>query len=187
MKLLFPTPSPPSWGEEVEYSQDDYMDFDKKQVNLDLRLNGHNDGSGPREILLPPLAIDDFKGLLNLSEMLSIFDFTWHQSEDYGMGRHIHYRPIPQDDEELYRQFLDEKMFKTQNNILILSLMPFLTPNTEIANNKIYVYFRESLEHWSFYVDHSSTNHYAYISINFPSDMIKPMTIEFLSIPFYGF
>ena len=196
--LLFPYPSPPSWGEEVEYQYHYHYLLDGKAEMIDRALDGHQDGSGPWEISLPPANIFDYEYVYKISAVLENLQFSWGQygegdvydladysdpdsiiEDGYGMGRHLHYRPaLPQDDIYLYADFLKNNVFSKNNHIVMLALTPFMTPYTEVwADNKIRVEFRDSLERWASFTSAPTDDHYAYISINH-AGVDKPTTIE---------
>ena len=196
--FLFPTPSPPSWGEEVEYQYHYHMVMDDRQLSIDKALDGHHDGSGPWELTLPPANIHDYQYIHKISAVLSNLQFPWGQygyddvydlddytypedaneiEEPYGMGRHLHYKPPISESLRAFANFLDRKVFDRSNHIVMLALTPFLTPNTEAHDNEIGVYFRESLSRWALFTSWPTTDHYAYININ-EADSLKPITIE---------
>ena len=198
--LMFPYPSPPSWGEEVEYQYHYHYLLDGKAAMIDRALDGHQDGSGPWELSLPPANIFDYEYIYKISAVLENLQFSWGQygyndvydledytdpdnsdilEEPYGMGRHLHYRPaLPQDDPYLYADFLKNNLFSKNKHIVMLALAPFMTPYTDVSSdNNIYVEFRESLERWAYFTSRPTDDHYAFVSINY-ADVNKPLTIE---------
>ena len=184
IKLLFPAPSTPSWGEEVEYHDKFYDKLNTKQTSIEDLFYPIWDGSGPREFSLPPLYLFNLQNVFDISIILSNFPFDWSQIDpkynevsDYGMGRHLHYRPINSNGYYDYEHFLQKNLFDKQLHNLFYVLTPFLTPNVEINNNYITPFFRPSINEWAKYTYKPTDSHYAFININVYNDY-KPTTVE---------
>ena len=104
----------PYWGYECEYDPYTYNRYVKKYILLrfieNVILDGHDDGSGPRELASPPMNILSIEELKWFNTLLYALNITFeseipYDGYDVPCGRHVHVNIFVDNEYSMYCRF----------------------------------------------------------------------------------